>query len=85
MVIRNAAETRQRYQDHMGEELGAAFYAAVGHVHYLRAKWGDYTTLFEKQKRVELLNKVAPACLLVWFLAAHARCGRPHVARRDGW
>ncbi len=61
MIIRNAEETRRRYQEQMGEALGSAFYTVVGHVHYLHAKWGDYIALFDQQNRVELLNKIAPA------------------------
>ena len=53
-------QAKKRYQDHMGAEAGAAFYHVVGEVAGLHAKWGDYTGLFGKPNRVDLLNEAAP-------------------------
>jgi hypothetical protein len=61
MILRSAEEAKAEYVKSMGREIGPVFYALVCEVHYLHVKWGDYTALFDKEKRVQLLNQVAPA------------------------
>jgi hypothetical protein len=61
MMLKSAGEAKAEYVKAMGREIGPVFYALLCEVHYLHVKWGDYTALFDKEKRVELLNRVAPA------------------------
>jgi hypothetical protein len=61
MTLRSAEEAKADYVKVMGRELGSVFYVLLCEVHYLHVKWGDYLALFDKEKRVQLLNQVAPA------------------------
>jgi hypothetical protein len=61
MIIRSAEEAKAEYAKAMGREIGPVYFALLCEVHLLHVKWGDYTALFDKVKRVELLNQVACA------------------------
>jgi AbiU2 len=61
MMLTSAQEAKAEYVKAMGREIGPVFHALVCEVHHLHVKWGDYTALFDKEKRVALLNQVAPA------------------------
>jgi hypothetical protein len=60
MATFSADETKKRYIEKMGKELGTQYSALWQAIAVLSANWGEYVELFgKKQSRIELLNGAA--------------------------
>jgi AbiU2 len=57
---RTSEETKQRYIELMGAELGTLFHVLSNELAWLYAKWGEYVELFgTKPSRIDLVNRAA--------------------------
>jgi hypothetical protein len=61
MADQSAGDAKARYVSKMGLQLGEQFHALWQEISLLHLNWKEYVELFASEKRVERLNKSAPA------------------------